>query len=332
MIRAQYSKLNEFISKSPNQLENVHALQSFHFCPEPLTTPLTITHVMKSSNLSFTDTVESRRILHERHGLPVDKPLLRVSCAETFLEMSVNSETGENSDDDVDSPMRAIKTVDGKLVNVHTAIKKSGVAGGKLFLVQGSYAYYHYLQDRMDDRGWGCAYRSLQTICSWLHMNHYITATVPSHRDIQAALVRIGDKPPSFLGSRDWIGSTEIGIYLDAEFDVTWKNIMLRSGSEMKARASELAAHFSEEGTPVMIGGANLAFTLLGIDWNAETGDVKFLILDPHYTGNDDLKTIVEKATLMEGYRATACGWRTPESFSKDSFYNLCLPLRPRVV
>lgn len=41
-----------------------------------------------------------------------------------------------------------------------------------------------------------------------------------------------------------------------------------------------------------MVGGGVLAYTLLGVDWNEETGEVAFLILDPHYTGPEDLKKI----------------------------------------
>lgn len=41
-----------------------------------------------------------------------------------------------------------------------------------------------------------------------------------------------------------------------------------------------------------MVGGGVLAYTLLGIDYNARTGEAAFLILDPHYTGADDLKRI----------------------------------------
>lgn len=37
----------------------------------------------------------------------------------------------------------------------------------KVQIVQGLYIYYHYMQDNFDDNGWGCAYRSLQTIISW---------------------------------------------------------------------------------------------------------------------------------------------------------------------
>jgi hypothetical protein len=47
-------------------------------------------------------------------------------------------------------------------------------------------------QDRFDDAGWGCAYRSLQTIYSWLRAQHYTSAPVPSHREVQQALVDIG--------------------------------------------------------------------------------------------------------------------------------------------
>jgi hypothetical protein len=66
-----------------------------------------------------------------------------------------------------------------------------------------------------------------------------------------------------------------------------------------------------------------LAYTLLGIDWNEATGDCRFLILDPHYVGSEDLKTIVAKGW---------CGWKTVDLFAKNSFYNLCLPLRPKSI
>jgi hypothetical protein len=58
------------------------------------------------------------------------------------------------------------------------------------------------LQDKFDDSGWGCAYRSLQTLCSWFARQHYTARPPPSHRQVQAALVAMGDKPASFVGSR----------------------------------------------------------------------------------------------------------------------------------
>lgn len=38
---------------------------------------------------------------------------------------------------------------------------------GKVSIVDGLYSYHHYMQNNFDDNGWGCAYRSLQTIISW---------------------------------------------------------------------------------------------------------------------------------------------------------------------
>lgn len=48
------------------------------------------------------------------------------------------------------------------------------------------------VQDRCDDAGWGCAYRSLQTIHSWFKHQHYTQVPVLSLQDIQQTLVDIG--------------------------------------------------------------------------------------------------------------------------------------------
>lgn len=50
-----------------------------------------------------------------------------------------------------------------------------------------------------------------------------------------------------------------------------------------------------------MIGGGVLAYTLLGIEWNQATGDVSFLILDPHFTGFDDPKKVLS-GTSRDGF------------------------------
>jgi hypothetical protein len=50
------------------------------------------------------------------------------------------------------------------------------------------------VQDKFDDAGWGCAYRSLQTICSWFLKQHYTSVPVPSHQQIQCILVDIGEQ------------------------------------------------------------------------------------------------------------------------------------------
>lgn len=42
-------------------------------------------------------------------------------------------------------------------------------------------------------------------------------------------------------------------------------------------------------------GGGVLAHTILGVAWSENSGQIRFLILDPHYTGGEDLQTITEK-------------------------------------
>jgi hypothetical protein len=265
-----------------------------------------------------------RRALHERLRLPLNRPFFRSTCA---LRLAPSAASAATNDDDDGNPAKGPQ----RLQDVHLGLPPSSVAGGTRHLVDGSYLFYHYLQDRVDDKGWGCAYRSLQTLVSFFRLSHYTTAPVPSPREIQQVLVKIGDKPVGFVGSREWIGSMEVGFFLDQALGLQWRSVSAPSGPELAERAAELAAHFQTQGTPVMMGGGSLAFTLLGVDWNEATGEVAFLILDPHYTGPEDLQTVQTKEVALEGYRATACGWRAPASFARNSFFNLCLPQRPNL-
>lgn len=87
------------------------------------------------------------------------------------------------------------------------------------------------------------------------------------------------------------------------------------------------------QGTPIMIGGGSLAYGLLGVAIQTDTNPqsavggqahVKFLILDPHYKGKDEVK-----AVLAKGF----CAWKDPKAlFKPDIFYNFLLPQRTRYV
>jgi hypothetical protein len=123
----------------------------------------------------------------------------------------------------------------------------------------------------------------------------------------------------------------EVGFILDEIYGVSFRNLYVSNGPELATKARELQEHFQTQGTPVMMGGGNLAFTLLGIHYNEFTGDVAFLILDPHYTGPEDLEIIQTNQIQLEGYKAIPCGWRKANTFAKNSFYNLCLPQRPHL-
>ena len=135
------------------------------------------------------------------------------------------------------------------------------------------------MQDNFNDNGWGCAYRSFQTIFSWFKNESYTEKSVPTHREIQQvmlilqnkdsfkqyffllktlytikALVDLGDKPSSFVGSSKWIGSMEISFCLNHFLGVDCKILSVSKGSELVEKARELQYHFDTEGSPVMIG------------------------------------------------------------------------------
>lgn len=175
----------------------------------------------------------------------------------------------------------------------------------------------------MDDNGWGCAYRSLQTLASWFIMQGYTDKPVPTFAEIQKCLVDIGDKPSSFIDSRQWIGSTEVNFVLNTLLNVECKILYVSSGEEMSTKGPELLYHFEYHGSPIMIGGGVLAHTILGVDYNQETGSLKFLILDPHYIGSEDLQIIIKKGW---------CGWKGVEFWDKKSYYNMCLPQVPKCI
>ncbi|KOB68737.1 putative Ufm1-specific protease 2 [Operophtera brumata] len=65
------------------------------------------------------------------------------------------------------------------------------------------------------------------------------------------------------------------------------------------------------------VGGGVLAHTILGIEYNTVTHETRYLILDPHYTGAEELATVVGKGW---------CGWKGADFWKKTAHYNLCLP------
>ncbi|OEL15557.1 putative Ufm1-specific protease [Dichanthelium oligosanthes] len=243
----------------------------YHFIPPGLHIPVTAIYDTRYGEIEEKQS-ELRKELHMRLGLPLDRPLLRISNALTFGAIGKRAKSMSRSGSSL-------------LRDVHREIPSNGVSGGIISLIDGS--------------------------------------------EIQQVLVEIGDKDPSFIGSREWIGAIELSFVLDKLLGVSCKIINVRSGDELPEKCRELARHFETQGTPVMIGGGVLAYTLLGVNYNEASGDCAFLILDPHYTGADDLKKIVNGGW---------CGWKKSVDskgrsfFLKDKFYNLLLPQRPNMV
>ncbi|VVC89167.1 unnamed protein product [Leptidea sinapis] len=216
---------------------------------------------------------KERRLLHEQLALSLDRPVFQKGNAHIFSS--------------------------AKLINPHESLASATRPNVRVALVRGRYTYYHYMQDNFNDDGWGCAYRSMQTIFSWFKHQGYTGVEVPTHKEIQQCLVKIGDKQTSFLGSKQWIGSTEVMFCLQTLLGVQSRILFANTGAELKSYTPELLYHFDKHGSPIMI------------------DETRYLVLDPHYTGVDDISTVLSKGW---------CGWKGPDFWNKTAHYNLCLP------
>jgi len=297
-LKKMGSVMKEFRKDGPVSVPKV-----YHFKPPGFCHLVTAVYpsITKEGDMIDDEELTSYRLeLHKCLLLPENRPLLRPSNRYVF----------ENE-----------QQPGIYLTNPHTGLA-SGVCG-TVAIVDGMYAYHHYMQDNFNDDGWGCAYRSLQTIASWFRHQGYTSKPVPSHREIQQALVDLQDKGEEFVGSRQWIGSFEVGMCLEHLLGVTSKIMFVSSGAEMSSKGRDLMHHFQTQGTPIMIGGGVLAHTILGVDFNDQTGDIRFLILDPHYTGGEDLKVILDKGW---------CGWKGPDFWNQQVHYNMCMPQRPDMI
>ncbi|XP_023954469.2 ufm1-specific protease 2 [Bicyclus anynana] len=204
------------------------------------------------------------------------------------------------------------------VTDVHTEINKTFPKN--CYLVRGTYEYYHYLCDGFDDRGWGCGYRTLQTICSWVKHNYNDTQNVPSIRDIQKILVELEDKPESFLGSKQWIGSFEVCLVLDKLYDIPSKIIHhhVNKGDSLENILESLCNHFENFGSPIMMGGDVDCSSKGVMGVHVDGINSKLLIVDPHYVGKEVSKQFLCRKGWVK--------WQPLKDFLSSSFYNLCLP------
>merc|ERR1711972_286400 len=115
-----------------------------------------------------------------------------------------------------------------------------------------------------------------------------------------------------------------MGYLLQDYLGVDCRMLYCQDAADMAMQAPHVLHHLRTEGTPVMMGAGNYAYTLVGICYDAASGDVAFLIVDPHYTGADDLKPILQKGWV---------GWKNLDFFKKSTdggFINCCLPMVSR--
>lgn len=213
-----------------------------------------------------------------------------------------------------------------ELENIHLKINTKSTAK----CISGKYEYYHYKCDGFNDVGWGCGYRTIQTICSWLRgqiITEYpekenTVAQIPSIQDIQKILVDSGDKPANFIGSREWIGSFEAMIIIDTLYDIPCRMLHCPPGSGLLTNQKTVLEHFESNGGPIMMGGDLDAASkcVLGYAYSNYTSSLEFLIADPHFTSTNE--PIDENYLIANKW----ISWQNLDSFDKESFYNFCLP------
>ncbi|KAJ8008409.1 hypothetical protein DPEC_G00104520 [Dallia pectoralis] len=213
------------------------------------------------------------------------------------------------------------------LQNAHIGLPSPAPDIVKCSLISGDCLYFHYGCDGLDDRGWGCGYRTLQTMASWLCRSGCSLSPMaknrhpPSLPEIQHALVAMEDKPESFAGSREWIGTFEATLILDYYYDTPCKVVHVRGGGvELDRAAEELHQHFTSQGSPVMMGGDrdNSSKGILGVCTRAGGQGSYLLVMDPHYYGPPLERAAVQRLGLVS--------WKNVGSLDRSSFYNLCLP------
>ena len=142
--------------------------EAFHLKPKPFGHFVTIVYTKTGTCANF---AQFRRHLHNIFLLPMDRPYFRRMNKFKF-------------EDD--------KTLNkGPLTNVHKGLEQ-GIRSNEaeVSLIEGTYTYHHYMQDRFDDDGWGCAYRSLQTLISWFRYAIIISYN-PKRKEVKSVLQKI---------------------------------------------------------------------------------------------------------------------------------------------
>ncbi|XP_057306445.1 uncharacterized protein LOC130644741 [Hydractinia symbiolongicarpus] len=217
------------------------------------------------------------------------------------------------------------------LRNIHKGLPSPSCCT-KVITIKGDYDYYHYSVDEFTDQGWGCGYRTLQSIVSWLIINveKCKDKSVPSITIIQETLVAVGDKCCNFIGSKEWIGSFEVFLVLDHTYKTSCKLNHVNSGNQLGTLTQELMDHFSRANPPIMMGGDVDAASkgIVGIATDDNLENTYLLIMDPHFTADRSYPTADGiYPTVKEVQELGFIKWIPLSDFCEDSFYNLCIPI-----
>jgi hypothetical protein len=207
------------------------------------------------------------------------------------------------------------------LENVHESI--INLENGETYTTKEQYSYFHYNCDDVNDVGYGCGYRTLQSMCSMI-INKFNKSgmEVPSVRQIQEILVKIGDKEKNFINSRDWIGALECSYVLDELFGVSSRILHITSNDTIRQNKDKIVEYFKSQGGLIFLGGdVDAAAKLItGVHVSNNNGKVLLQIVDPHYSKVPQNADVLINQSYVKWYDAD-------EDFIAGSFYNLCMPI-----
>ncbi|CRK98249.1 CLUMA_CG011611, isoform A [Clunio marinus] len=139
------------------------------------------------------------------------------------------------------------------LKNVHSYLKHP--SNEDVYLTKYNYYYHHYICDGFNDVGWGCGYRTLQSICSMIIMTNEIEVSVPSIKQIQEILCKIGDKETSFMNSREWTGAIETCYVIDELFNIPSYLHHISNSERISTKRNEIVNYFRDHGGVIAMGG-----------------------------------------------------------------------------
>lgn len=210
---------------------------------------------------------------------------------------------------------------------------------GETIMTREKYDYYHYGCDGVEDAGkelivffcfllinknltlvgYGCGYRTVQSVCSMLIRKLTVITQIPSILDIQKTLVKIGDKEPNFINSRGWIGTLEGSFIFDELFNIPSYIIHIPHDSKISSKKAEIKNYFRDQGGLIFMGGDSDAAAKMITGIHVSKDNQMFLqIVDPHFNGIPKRpQNIVDQSYVR---------WYAENEFIDNSFYNLCMP------
>jgi hypothetical protein len=132
-----------------------------------------------------------------------------------------------------------------KLVNPHLFLKTETKDKFSQYYVKGLYEYYHYGDHNFNDQGWGCAYRSLETLLSWFRLQQKLKLlTVPTVQEIQNIIDLIDCTSDQKLSnSKTWIGATEVSWVVKKLTGFDCRILHIKDGKDIVEQAEMFRDH-----------------------------------------------------------------------------------------